>query len=398
MNDPARQRFLEVLGETLGSGTLVKLTLGKHRGSDSTLRTLHARQVILKSGPRVACTWRHETRDIVKNLPSAEALQLFETLLGGDFLDAHLFTQDRVFQFQGATNGKSRFGSHAASDSPAAPPPAAHDREKAHLIPAMTPWLRSLGIVGDHGQPLQGQAHKFRQINKFAEILQGLISDGFKSPESPTAIRVVDMGSGKGYLTFAVASLLGTRATVTGIEQRPELVELCNRVAKEHSIANLRFEVGKIEDTIAGDTRKADVLIALHACDTATDEAIAHGIGSGSRLIVVAPCCQKEVRPRMGDAGPLAPVLRHGIFRERQAEFATDALRTLLLEWSGYRTRAIEFVSTEHTSKNLMIAAVLDESLPKRGDPGPVRDLAGFFGIREQRLADRLGFRLGGGS
>jgi hypothetical protein len=200
------------------------------------------------------------------------------------------------------------------------------------------------------------------------------------------------MGSGKGYLTFALAHLLGSRAHIRGLEARPELVSLCNRIAREHGLAgHLEFAAGTIADT---PLETCDVLIALHACDTATDDALARGLAAGARLLVVAPCCQKELRRQLTAPPVLADALRHGIFQERQAEFVTDSLRAQLLEWAGYRTKVFEFISTEHTAKNLMIAAI--QSHPA-GDPARaarIREFAAFYGIRTQRLAALLKFPL----
>jgi hypothetical protein len=200
------------------------------------------------------------------------------------------------------------------------------------------------------------------------------------------------MGSGKGYLTFAVASLLGARAMVLGVEARKELADFCNRIASEENLVpGLRFTAGTISDT---SLPAVDVLIALHACDTATDDALAKGIAAGAQLLVVSPCCQKELRPQLTAPPVLADALQHGIFQERQAEFVTDALRAQLLEWAGYRTKVFEFISTEHTAKNLMIAAIKDHP---SGDPARaehIRSFAAFYGIRSQQLAAHLKFSL----
>jgi hypothetical protein len=138
------------------------------------------------------------------------------------------------------------------------------------------------------------------------------------------------------------------------------------------------------------------VLIALHACDTATDDALAYGLSAGARLLVVSPCCQKEIRPQLVAPPVLADALRHGIFQERQAEFVTDALRALLLEWAGYKTKVFEFISTEHTAKNLLIVAQRTRPAAASDDPIAVRlrEFARFYGIRNQRLATHLGFVL----
>jgi len=229
-------------------------------------------------------------------------------------------------------------------------------------------------------------ADKFRQIQKFAELLSHLVDEA--GLPSDRVLTVADMGSGKGYLTFATATLLGARATVHGIEARPELVALCNRVARETNFPNLTFAAGSIADA---PLPACDILIALHACDTATDDALARGIAAGAQLLVVAPCCQKELRPQLASPPVLADALRHGIFQERQAEFVTDALRAQLLEWAGYRTKVFEFVSAEHTAKNLMIAAIKSHPAGEPARAARLRDFAAFYGIRTQSLAAHLG-------
>jgi SAM-dependent methyltransferase len=209
-------------------------------------------------------------------------------------------------------------------------------------------------------------------------------------------LRIADMGCGKGYLTFALAAHLGGRAEVTGIEFRPELVKLCNNLARDHQLApHLRFVAGDIASTPLD---RLDVLVALHACDTATDDALAKGLAAGARLLVVAPCCQKELRAQLSAPAVLADALRHGIFQERQAEFVTDALRALLLEWAGYKTKVFEFIATEHTAKNLMLTAI-KTGRPRGSAPalaGRIRAFAAFYGIRQQGLATHLGFELAG--
>jgi hypothetical protein len=175
---------------------------------------------------------------------------------------------------------------------------------------------------------------------------------------------------------------------------RQELVDECNRIAREEGFApRLSFTSGTIADTPLD---ACEVLIALHACDTATDDALARGIAAGARLLVVAPCCQKELRRQLAAPAVLEDALRHGIFQERQAEFVTDALRAQLLEWKGYRTKVFEFISTEHTAKNLMIAAIKDPAAGSDidGKAERTREFARFYGIRRQQLATALGFEL----
>jgi SAM-dependent methyltransferase len=394
---PSRERFLALVRAAVAQGTLAKLTLGKYRGSDSSLRNLYIRPVSLRPGPRLTLVWRHATRDVTKNRDPEAALREIEPLIGGDFLHAHLFASSGSAQLECEPDGSARLKVERASRSPGREPsppetsPAGrpHDEPRRYLIAAESPWLRALGVTNDRGRPREGMAPKFRQIQKFAELLSHLMGE---SGLDAGPLRVVDMGCGKGYLTFAVAALLGERCQVRGIEARSDLVELCNGVAVREGFApRLAFTAGAIADAELADV---DVLIALHACDTATDDALAAGIAAGAGLILAAPCCQKELRPQLVPPPVLADSLRHGILRERQAEFATDSLRAQLLEWAGYRTRVLEFVSTEHTAKNLMIAAVKG-GIPR--DPAlaaRIRAFAAFYGIRSQSLARQLEFDL----
>ncbi len=373
----------------MAAGSLDKLTLGKPCGPDETLKKLMVRPVQLKTGPHFSFVTRHTTRDITKNHPPARAVEEITSALGRDFLDAHLFTPTEHAQLETKPDGTARLKLTKTEAKEKSPNPKSHDKERHYVIPADAPWLRLLGITNEHGQPREGRAAKFRQIQKFAELITHLAADA----DLPTnrLLQIADMGCGKGYLTFAVAALFGESAQVHGIERRADLVELNNRHAEECGFSNLKFSVGDICDESVADL---DNLIALHACDTATDDALAAGIAAEAPLLIVSPCCQKELRPQLTSPPVLNDALQHGIFQERQAEFVTDAMRAQLLEWSGYRTKVFEFISTEHTAKNLMIAAVKER--PK-GDPEiatRIREFATFYGIKQQHLAQRLSFDL----
>jgi SAM-dependent methyltransferase len=389
----SRDRFLTALTAAIKDGHLTKLTLGKYRGPDATLKNLTVRPVALKSGPHLSFVWRHATQDVTKNHAPAQALAALTDLIGDPFRDAHLFTPLQTAQLETADDGHARVRFKVAST---APPPAGagHNRRKSRLIDPHAGWLRDLGITDPAGQPRTGQSAKFRQIQKFAEILHQLMGD--RANAGPP-LRIADMGSGKGYLTFATSALLGDHAKVTGIELRQELVDTCNRVATAHDLHHLQFMVGDIAQT-ASALGDLDVLIALHACDTATDDALLAGIRAGARTLVVAPCCQKELRPQLTAPAVLAPALRHGIFQERHAEFVTDAMRALLLEAVGFETKVFEFVSTEHTAKNLMIIAQRPQAdktpTPTPTAVGKLRAFAQFYGVEQHTLAGHLAINL----
>lgn len=388
----AKDKLLVLLNDAVRNGTLVKLTLSGYRGADATLKNVFIRPVVLRDGPRLSFVYRHTTRDITKNLTHEEGLAHVTTLLGAEFQMANLFTADQSARLEFRDGQKPRLV--IGKPSQVSVPDTMHDRAKKRLIdPKKSPWLHALGVTATGGKVAKGMEAKFRQINKFVELLQHLVRE---SPlDEPDSLSLVDMGCGKGYLTFAAYDFLRADVSglkVRGVEARPELVDLCNHVAAENKFGGLLFEAGTIESTSLD---HVDVLVALHACDTATDDAIAKGIEAGASLILVAPCCHKELRPQLRPPPVLAAALKHGILLERQAEFVTDALRAALLEWAGYDTKVFEFISTGHTAKNLMIAAVKREHPKNREElKRRVRELAAFYGIQSQRLAEKVGFAL----
>jgi SAM-dependent methyltransferase len=438
----AKEQWLARLSASLREGSFVKVTLGGPRSRSDTLRNVFVRPVELKGGRRLSFVYRHPTRDVTRNFTLEEALARIEELAGGTFRHAHLFTAESTVELTLRESEEARLIVHKTAQS--LPSSGTHDQPKRRLIDSRAGWLHALGVTTADGRVAKGMEAKFRQINKFVEVLGHLLAESARSRREEALahaecgvwsaeldqslltsapaneLAVVDMGCGKGYLTFAAYDWLRRsgwgKATVRGIEARPDLVTLCNRVAKQSQFDDLRFETGNIADSTLG---HVDVLIALHACDTATDDAIAKGVRGGASLILVSPCCHKELRPQLRPPPALAGALRHGILLERQAEFATDALRAALLEWAGYDTKVFEFVSTEHTAKNLMIAATKravgqassrPPGLPAPGrisgrmpgeagwKPAPlaarVRELAALYGIRQQRLACNLGFNL----
>lgn len=389
MADTQVEKFFESFEESIVGGTFVKLTLAKRRGGDSDLKNVYVRPVTLKAGARLSFLYRHRTKDVVKNHTVEEGLRLARDLLGSEFYSGHLFTLKGDLQIEFNRKGESRLKEGAATFKEQ--PAHAHDREKRRAISARgNIYLHALGVTGERGEVRPAMGDKLRQINKFVEILAGLYAS---SPlEGREEIAVVDMGSGKGYLTFAAYdyfnNALGVRAAVTGVEARAELVRLCNDIARRACFDRLHFETGFIQDF---DVPNTDILVALHACDTATDDALHKGVNAGASIIIAAPCCHKEVRPQIEPPKQLRGVLRHGILLEREAETVTDSLRALLLEHAGYRVKVFEFVSTEHTRKNTMIAAVRQTGAAnKESALREYLELKEFYRIREQRLGRLL--------
>jgi len=352
--DP-RAEFVQQLRSALADGSFVRLVLGKPRSGQPLLK-LTAELVATATGTRLQLHFRERRRDLIRPADASTIVAAFEEHIGPALGSAHLFATAGLWQFELNKKGEPRLTRGRGTASAAVPAP--HDRVKNRPVaPTDAPWLRTLGLAGEDGRILSEATDKFRQINRYVELLLPLCEQaGLGRRES---VRVFDMGAGKGYLTFAawhaLTRSLGCRAEVTGVEARPELVELCNAAALAARCEGLGFVSGRIVDTAVP---AADVLIALHACDTATDEALFRGIRAGAALIVAAPCCHQEVRPQLRAPVELAALARHGIFAERLSDMVTDSLRALLLEANGYSVKVFEFIDAGHTPKNTMIAAV----------------------------------------
>lgn len=378
-----RKEFIDQAGGSLRAGTFIQLSLGHYKGTEPELKQVQARRILIKQQEKLSFTYRYRTRDIVKNHSFADAMPLLQTLLG-DFRTATLHTVEADWRYD-ASGRKSTLKQAAASKQSA---PMSHDRQKQRPIAAARPFLAALRITDVDGVVFKSAQDKYRQINKYIEILGGLLS-------KTEVKRVVDMGSGKGYLTFALydhlANTLARDVEVTGVEYRADMVTLCNNIAQECGFAKLNFRQGSIAEF---DSTGTDLLIALHACDTATDDAIAKGIAAGAELIVVAPCCHKQIRREIEAAKEAAPdlgfLLRHGTFMEREAEMVTDGLRALFMEYHGYSTKLFEFVSDAHTPKNVMLVGVKNKTPHSPAIRRKIEDAKRYFGIRQHHLETLL--------
>lgn len=387
------EQFFEAFRKSLSGNEFVRLNLRNYQGADNALRQILVKRATIRGKEQLSLTYRYLTRDVVKNfdLPEGEA-HLIEQM-GSGFRSAYLSTISRDYQLEIKKDGRSILKKHKAAI--VSLPGTAHDEAKARLIEAGGPgYLFHLGITNASGEVLKHAQDKFRQINHYLELLRPLLEGKGKED----VVRVMDMGSGKGYLTFALYDYLrhtlGTAAMVTGVEYRQDMVDLCNKVAADNGFNGLAFRQGSIEEARADGM---DMVIALHACDTATDEALFKGIQAGAAIIVVAPCCHKQIRREMEKAHahtPLDFMLRYGVYLEREAEMLTDSLRALLLEYHGYSVKIMEFVSAAHTPKNTMITATKGKqpSAEKQQQVlEQIRQAKALFGIERHYLERLLG-------
>ena len=347
--------FMDTLLDAVARGTLVKLSLSKPTATAGDLKSIDIRPILVKRELKLSFTHHHRTNDVVKNHPPQEAAALIIAQLEEHFRAAQLLTTTADHTL---VHGQAGYSVKQSPPSTTAAPELAHDKAKNRLLETKgKAYLHALGITDAKGEVYKNAQDKFRQIDKYIELLDARLRE--LPPKEK--LRIIDMGAGKGYLTFAlydhVIHTLRLNAEIIGVEYRADLVEKCNGIAKAASFNTLHFVEGAIAEY---DCTGADVVIALHACDTATDDAIAKAVKAHAALIVVAPCCHKQIRKSMGkltSEHALAPMLQYGTYVERMAEMVTDGLRAQLMELSGYSTNLFEFISDMHTPKNVMIVA-----------------------------------------
>ncbi|MCF6350423.1 MAG: SAM-dependent methyltransferase [Flavobacteriaceae bacterium] len=343
------EAFFNKITESLERDDFVKLTLGKPLSKRNELQNVYLRLIKLKDGSCFSFTYRYKTNDQVKNYTFSEAKTIITDLLLNTFRFAVLFSLKEDIQCFISKKKQVTLKINQASFKNKLP--EYHDKIKNKKVVKST-YLFHLGISDKEANIIPKFADKYRQINKYLEIINDLIN----TSDLPNKINIVDMGSGKGYLTFALYDFLtnkkGFDVTITGIELRQNLVNYCNEIAEKCNFNNLLFQCKPIEKYTA---KNINILIALHACDTATDDALYKGITSNAVLIVTAPCCHKQIRQQLKGFQQESPILKYGIFKERQYEMVTDTLRALLLEKENYQTKIFEFISNEHTRKNIML-------------------------------------------
>ncbi|WP_134724071.1 class I SAM-dependent methyltransferase [Pseudomonas viridiflava] len=384
-----RAQFLGLLDTSLSQNSLIKLVLAKYVGSEAELQRVIIKPLTVREQPCLSFVYRYKTRDITKNFPLAEAVDVIAGLIPESFKNAHLLSLTDEVQLEFSKKGKSTlFKSKAQQEREA--PAAGHDREKKRYLELTRPFLTDLGVTNRQHELIPAMSRKWKQINKFIEVFSHALTSSPLKLDQP--VKVADFGSGKGYLTLAIhdylRNTLQAQGEVTGVELREDMVTLCNNAAARLEHPGLVFKHGDVR-TVA--PSELDVMIALHACDIATDYAIHMGIRSGASIIMCSPCCHKQIRLQIQSPTLLKPMLQYGLHMGQQAEMVTDSLRALLLEACGYETKVFEFISLEHTNKNKMILAV------KRAEPvdpahllARIQELKAFYGITEQCLETLL--------
>lgn len=319
------------------------------------------RPIIIKNEEQLQWTlFAVDSRQTHENISWKTSLEKIKSLLGPAFRNAHLKTAQEDIQIRILKKGKVQI-SRKQLETPVQAVSKSHDIQKKYIFPEGTPcpFLIATGIMAASGKVHRAMYRKFRQINRFAEFVYD-VREHFPKDRP---VRIVDYGCGKSYLTFAVRHLLveklGLEVDMLGLDSNKDVIASCQQTKDELQLTDIQFEQAHIAE--ANLEAPIDLAIWLHACDTATDDALARSVQLDARIILASPCCQHEFYKQVNNES-LQPLLKHGILRERFAAMATDALRSQLLEAIGYRTQIIEFIDMEHTAKNLLLRAIRTES------------------------------------
>lgn len=387
MNENAIKNFSTQLIQSVENKEFVKCTLGKITSNEKDLQNIYIKAVELKNNLMLSFTFRYERRDEVKNFNLTEANDFMLQKLGNEILSADLYTIRKNYFLKFNKKRIAQLIEQKATFSQITN--LQHNNiKKRYISTENNIYLHRLEVIGNNGQIIKNKEDKFKQINKFVEIIDSLI----KEISFENEIKIIDMGSGKGYLTFAVYDYLknnlGLNVKVKGIETQEKLVKICNSIAKDCKFDNLSFEQSNISNFHETDI---DILISLHACDTATDDTLYQGIKSNARLIISSPCCHKQIRQQMNSSKKLMQINKFGILLERQAEIVTDAIRAHLLELQAYKTNIFEFISAEYTGKNLLIVATKTTTEIKEAEIKlKIEELKNLFGIEYHYLEKLL--------
>jgi SAM-dependent methyltransferase len=368
---------------------------GSQRGQELSWTKVVLRPVVIKGKTHLQFSYLDDRKDISKNYTGDEASEKLDELINLPFSNIHVETRKEMIDIKITKKGKVLFYEKKRTEPPNLVD-LSHDREKNKILSARNPlpFLQAVGIMTQDGRVKADKQRKFRQINEFLRLFEETraFEDAADAP-----LHIIDFGCGNAYLTFAIYHYFnnekGIAANVVGVDVKADYIESHRGKVQELGWERLKFEVGRIEDFQP--EIPPDVVIALHACDTATDDALAQAIRWGSKVVVAAPCCQHELQEQLSHQmmPPQFTLMVHdGILFERMGDVLTDTFRAAILRIMGYHTEVIQFVSSEHTAKNLMIRSVKKYSAGDARFIEEYQSLKDFWNVTpylEKLLADQ---------
>lgn len=339
----------------LNWSNLVNGVISDKRNSQSEISKIKLRLVLLKGETLVQVTEYIDKKVVHTNLEIKAAGQYIFEKMCTDFKQCVLEFSDKTINILVSKKGQVTTKTKVNQETKM--PVLMHNRTKQYLLKEGTPvdFLVRLGVMNEEGYVLKPKYDKFRQINRFLEFVDDIV---LKLP-SDREIKIIDFGCGKSYLTFAIYYFLhkikGLDVNIVGLDLKEDVINKCNALAQELNYKKLQFKRGDIADY--NDENQVDMVVTLHACDTATDLALSKAVHWNAKVILSVPCCQHEINGQIKNE-LLEPVLEYGILKEKISALITDGIRASALTEQGYDTQILEFIDMEHTPKNLLIRAV----------------------------------------
>jgi len=407
LSEPLLQALARVRNLILDDQVLVRaVTSGRQKGQTPRWRRVEMRYVDLKAGRHLQITAYDDTQAHTSNHPSGDpAAKAVGDLLDEPFGNWHIDTVTETHQVRVTKKLEAMVHTSAREDDlPSTPVGGSHDRQKSRLLPEDDPVLRAVGISDEQGRIKPSRQAKYRQVEEFLRTLAPAVDDALSSGRlrTPTAtepLRVVDLGCGNAYLTFAahryLTAVRGLDVHLIGVDVKSQSFEHNSAIAADLAITDsVTFVLGDIGSAVL--VQAPDVVLALHACDTATDDALARAVNWDASLVLAAPCCHHDVAAQLRATptpSPYALLTRHGILRERFADTLTDAMRASILRLLGYRVDVIEFVESKHTPRNTLLRAVRTGTPASEDVRREFDEVVSTWGVRP-KLAELLDVRL----
>lgn len=377
------EAFTEAASKILDTNSFVRAVLsGRRRNMTVDFERIDIRLVEIKGVLHLQLMQNDGRATTTKNLlPSMIEV---DQLLNSGYANIMVETTDEVYSIRVTKSGNAQVHTEKRKSEQN----LLHDRKKERLLDSNDPFLREVGISDAKGVIKPSRQDKYKQVEEFLRLLSPALNAAIEAgqihkPTKENPIRITDLGCGHAYLTFAAHQFLinsGIPVVVTGIDVRPDSRDRNNKIAEKLGITKtINFKAEEISKTTA---ETADIAIALHACDTATDDAIAWAVNGGSKLLLIAPCCHHDIQNQIDSTPePWGAITKFGLMKERLGDLLTDSLRAQLLRLVGYRVEVIEFVGGEHTPRNLMIRAVKTDAKPEQIDIDRYCEITAQWGV-----------------
>ena len=385
------EEVLNLFSEVIGNEKFIYGVFSNLRKKNiDGFKKVNMKPVLIKDQIKYQFTYEYPTKVLHKNLDALETIEEVSKLLTETFRQGMVFTTEADYQILISKKGKvsilKKKPTRESID-------LSHNRKKQYILEEGEPidFLVRLGVMNEKGKVFSKRYDKFKQINRFLE----LVSDVIPNLNKNRTINIIDFGCGKSYLTFALYYYLVNKleldVNIIGLDLKEDVIKFCNQVAENLNYKKLKFIHGDIKDFEG--LQKVDMVVTLHACDTATDAALVKAVNWDAEIILSVPCCQHELFKKIYNP-VLEPMLAHGIIKEKLASLVTDSLRANVLEILGYQVQLLEFIDMEHTPKNILIRAIKAGEKDNSSAIKKYKDFKEFWNLKDLYIEKELRGRI----